>query len=221
MNISPLARWIVGIAAGIGVLIGTGKSLHDILGPLNGWHVLLSLSLLALIAVALDWYHAHIAKQLLGVSAAVAAEAKTRASAVDSISLQLTEAVRRLDDSIQALKPTPTTPQTDYDIAISLRDDVQRFLDELSQQPEPDFRLPHDAFNQRLNELGAFERKLSHGFQLRFTARLETLVHRLGEKSIEDADLTASLRQPPRNLPMLNKIREALSALASELKSKQ
>jgi hypothetical protein len=236
MNISRSARWIVGVFAGLGTIIGAIKSIYDISDHLNGWHVLLALSLLTLLALGLDGYHTWLKGQFAANTTALATQAgdlrkeiqeglakqdQSRANALDSAISADAILEKELLGRITAIETKlPPAPQPEYQEALSLRDGVQRFLDELNQQPKADFKLPHDAFNERLHDMGVFERKLSHGFQLRFTARIESLVHRLGEKNIEDSDLTASLGNPPRNLPMLIKIRDALSSLASEVKPK-
>lgn len=56
MNISRIGKWIVAIAAGIGVIIGTAKTIADIFRTINGWHVLALLSVLTLCALSIDWY---------------------------------------------------------------------------------------------------------------------------------------------------------------------
>lgn len=56
MNISQVWKWAVGIAAGIGVIIGTAKSVADIAKSLNGWHVLALLSLAVLCVLGCDHY---------------------------------------------------------------------------------------------------------------------------------------------------------------------
>ena len=232
-NMSQRVRWIVGIpafiaAAGAAYKVIAEASDSGFWSNLNGWRVLLLVSSLTLLALGVNWYIEYLAARFAALRKelqdGLIKEGQSR-GAVHGTAMQMDELMeKRLTEKIQALEerlPRNPSPQTDYELTVSLRNEVQRFLDELGEQPEADFKLPHDAFNQRLYDLGAFERKLSHGFQLRFATRLENLVHRLGERNIEDTDLTASLRQPPKNLPMLNKIRDALSTLASELKPKQ
>lgn len=110
--------------------------------------------------------------------------------------------------------------KSDYDLAISLRSELQSFIDELGSEPQPNYRVGRQEFNQRLHEIGSFERKLTNGFQLRFASRVQTLIHRAGEKNVEDADLILAMRQPPKTLAALLAIRDGLSALAVELEPK-
>jgi hypothetical protein len=174
-NISRSARWIVGVSAGIGAVVGAAKSIYDISGHLNGWHVLFALSSLTLLALGVNWYTEHLAARFATLRKefqdGLIKEGQSR-GAVHGTAMQMDELMeKRLTEKIQALEgklPRIPAPQSDYELTVSLRDEVQRFLDELSEQPEADFKLPHDAFNQRLNELAAFERKLSHRFPVAF-----------------------------------------------------
>jgi hypothetical protein len=68
--------------------------------------------------------------------------------------------------------------------------------------------------------MGQYERKLTHGFQLRLALPIQTFIHKLGEKNIEEADLTFGMQYPPKNLATLTQIRNGLSALVSDLKPK-
>lgn len=94
-------------------------------------------------------------------------------------------------------------------------------MDELGPEPRANFRLAHDEFTQNLEEVGRYERKLTHGFQLRFSSRIQILIHRLGEKNIEEADLTLGMRQPPKTLETLTQIRNGLSTLVSDLRPRE
>jgi hypothetical protein len=105
MNISRSGKWIVGIAAGIGTIIATAKTLHEIAANLNGWHVLLALSLLVLIALGIDTSHTWAKKQFDALGVRLDTEAATRANAIESLSKQVAEAVRRIEDSIRTFKP--------------------------------------------------------------------------------------------------------------------
>ncbi|HEV8046322.1 MAG TPA: hypothetical protein VGP35_01225 [Terriglobales bacterium] len=56
---SRAAKWIVGIAGAIGVVLAALKSISDVakaLGGLNGWHVLFILSSLTLCGLGIDSY---------------------------------------------------------------------------------------------------------------------------------------------------------------------
>jgi hypothetical protein len=230
-NISQRIRWIVGIPAFIAAVGAAYKVIAETFNSgfwsrLNGWHVLLALSCITLLALGVNWYIEYLSSQFANIGQqlqdALRKEAQARGAghstamqADELLEKRLLDHIKPLEESIRTLSP-PT--QTDYELTLTLRNEVQRFMDDLSQQPVPDFNLPQDAFNRQLYEMGAFERKLTHGFQLRFRSRLEYLVHRLGEKNIEDLDLNSCLEHPPKNLPMLNKIRDALSTIAVDLK---
>jgi hypothetical protein len=126
MTISFFGRCVVGIAAGLGVVIGTIKSMRDIAEHLNGWHVLLGLSLLVLIALGIDACRQWMEKQFAVVGTNLQSEAITRANAIDSLSQQSTEAIRRVEDSIRALKPA-SDKQT-----VALPERIKTFTKELT-----------------------------------------------------------------------------------------
>lgn len=105
MNISPYARWIVGIAAGIGAVIGTAKTVYDLTGHLNGWHVLAALSFLTLLGIGIDGYHAWISKKFATISSDIFREANARSTALDSFSQDLTSSIQRLGDIVAKLTP--------------------------------------------------------------------------------------------------------------------
>ena len=216
MTISRFGKWIVASAAGIGAVIGAAKSLRDVIEHLNGWHVLLTLSLVVLIALGIDWYREWLAKQFAEVEVKLQAEATARGSALASMTQHSRSVIQSLQLTIDELKPTP---QTDYDLTASLRDELQRFIDELGEEPRPNYKGGHAEFDNRLELVGRFERRLRYGFQLRFAPRIQTLGYKLAEKSINEGLLQIAAQQP-KNLAALNTIRDQLSDLASALRPK-
>ena len=222
MTISRFGKWTVAIVAGIGAVIGATKSLQDVIEHLNGWHVLLALSIVVLIVLGIDWYGNWLVKQFAGIEVKLQDEATARGSALASMTEHYRSVIQSLQLTIEGLKPQPSpqpNPQTDYDLAVSLRDELQRFIDELGEEPKPNYKDGHAEFDNRLELIGQFERRLRYGFQLRFTSRIQTLGYKLAEKSIDERLLQIAAAQP-KNLATLYTIRDRISDLTSALKTK-
>jgi hypothetical protein len=221
-KISHKIRWWIALTADLLVLVPSGvqsrfwRGLYD---GINAWTYLFLIACLGLFALGVAWYLENINRHFAALKTDLAREAETRAKAIESVSGQLTDAVYRLEDSIRALKPSSPTPQTDYDLTVSLRDELQRFIDELGEEPKPDYKLGHAEFNNKLELVGRFERRLRYGFQLRIAPRIQTLGYRLAEKSIDDGLLEIAAQQP-KHLATLYTIRDRLSDLTSALKPK-
>jgi hypothetical protein len=74
MNMSRAGKWIVGVAVGIGAVIGAWKSISDVakaLNGLNGWHVLFILSSLTLCGLGIDSYRQWLNSRFVTVEKAI------------------------------------------------------------------------------------------------------------------------------------------------------
>ena len=120
MNISRFGKWAVAIAAGIGSIIGAAKSLHDVAEHLNGWHVLLTLSLLVLVVLGIDRAVEYVNHRFSTLNAAIETgltKARESAGAFHGTAMQMLELAEKrlndrietLEDSINALLPSPAS----------------------------------------------------------------------------------------------------------------
>jgi hypothetical protein len=192
-------RWWIALIADLLVLIPSGlqTGFWRVLDGINAWTYLFFVACLGLFALGISWYIEHLNRRLL------------------TLNTSLTDKIKTLETK---LPPIPT-PQTDYELTASLRNELQQFLDELTKEPKPDFKLAHDDFSRQLESMGAFGRQIKYGFQLRLASRIKTLGYRLGERNIDEG-LIQMTTQQPKDLASLIAIRDYLSELMRDLKSK-
>jgi len=173
MTISRFGRWIVGIAAAIGTVIGAAKSIRDIAEHLNGWHVLLGLSLLVLIGLGMDWFHTWLERQFNNLRSEIETIRNTRTVPVESTP-----------------DPQPLRTRT-----LALCDELRDWLRRLGPKPKEEWHANMEAtefIDKYMSTVQPWQMTYFHGFHLKFAGRVEALYHELGICALGSNDLEAA-----------------------------
>ena len=98
MKLSQPAKVIVAIALGIGAVIGAVKSLAEVMRSLNGWHVLLALSLFLLLCLAMDSFKQWIDGRFASLQDSIETDRREVSRGMSALSTQCDQRIGNISD---------------------------------------------------------------------------------------------------------------------------
>ncbi len=121
--------------------------------------------------------------------------------------------------SSRRLKFKPVPRPTDYEEAMSLRNELQRFLASLGQPPEfhPASASNLESGVRQAKLANAFEDRVRHTFEAEYAQRAKLLMHRLAATGQGDAELESALEQRYKTYKTIQRIVDRLNVLVSRL----
>jgi hypothetical protein len=110
--------------------------------------------------------------------------------------------------------------ESESQIAFRLRDDTQKLLDEIGEEPKIKYQIPEAEWNTRLETWKTHKLKLVHTFRRRHLPKIQDFIHRLGEKGITNNPLNIMIDNDPQSYAAIKEIADRLGIVGSRLKSK-
>jgi len=110
--------------------------------------------------------------------------------------------------------------ESDSQLALRLRDQVQKLLDDIGEEPKIKYQIPEREWNTRLKDWGEHKLKLVHRFRRRLLPKIQDFIHRLGERGFTDDPLNIMIDHDPQDYAAIKEIADRLSVLGSRLRKK-
>jgi hypothetical protein len=108
--------------------------------------------------------------------------------------------------------------ESDAQIALRLRNRVQRLLDDIGEEPKMKYQVPDKEWKARLEIWRKHNLQLVHTFRRRHLPKIQDFIHRLGEKGITDDPLNIMIDNDPKDYAAIKEIVDRLGILGSRWK---
>lgn len=107
--------------------------------------------------------------------------------------------------------------ETDSQTALRLRNQLQKLLDDIGEEPRIKYQIPDVEWKRRLELWRKYNLRLVHTFRRIHLPQIQDFIHRLGEKGITDDPLNVMVDRDPRDYAAIKEIVDRLGILASRL----
>jgi len=105
--------------------------------------------------------------------------------------------------------------ETDLTIILRLRDQVQRLLDEIGEEPKLEYRSTDMEWQLQMENWKKHKLQLVHKFRRRLLPKIQDLIHRLGEQGRTDDPLNLMIDNDPQDYAAIKELADRLSLMAS------
>lgn len=111
--------------------------------------------------------------------------------------------------------------ETDLQIALRLRNQLQTLLDEIGEEPKIKYvGISEKAWNEQLEKWRKHKLQLVHKFRRRHLPKIQDFIHRLGERGITDNPLNIMIDHDPQSYADIKEITDRLSIMIGRMSKK-
>ncbi len=111
--------------------------------------------------------------------------------------------------------------ESDAQVALRVRNQVQRLLDDIGEEPKMKYRVAEKEWNAQLEVWRKHKLQLVHTFRRRHLPKIQDFIHRLGEKGTTDNPLNIMIDNDPKDYAAIKEIVDRLGILGSRWKDKK